>query len=176
MQRDPAATAITAMRLMVLVVCMLAGRQVLASGDPAHTHDGPEFTVSRLIKETPFNKDVVVGACYRGTRHGISLHDCGSGYGSGLWLDLDDGLSRQPQAEAFLASSFRMPALRDPPALRVQVVGRLTRSDNYVPGGTVFLATALLCFDRLPSEQPARPRPRVSTNDADLPDCHSSKR
>ncbi len=94
---------------------------------------------------------VTVAGCYRGTRHGLSLHDCSGGFGSGVWLELADGLDKDPYVDSFMTTAFRMQARKGLPPLRVRVSGQLERSDAYVPGGVVFRATALHCFESPPN-------------------------
>lgn len=112
------------------------------------------------LKRTPLGQSVVVAGCYEATRHGISIQDCKEGLGSGLWLELSDELSRTRIAEEFRASAFRMPAVKNAPALHIRARGQLVSRDSHVPGGTIFQAVDLLCFDPLPlpASHPARKR------------------
>lgn len=135
---------------LILVMAAQANAATCTSPAPA-----PTLTIKALLQDAPFEEAVTVEGCYLGTRHGISLHDCDAGFGSGLWLDLDHALKQQPEGREFLASSFRMPALRESPVLHVRVTGRLTHSDDYVPGGSVFIASDLLCFDPISTPSPS---------------------
>lgn len=140
--------------LAASITFMLLAIQAHAGSSIGEAANNSALTVERLIREAPFGKLVTVSGCYLGTRHGISLHDCSTGFGSGLWLDLDKDLRARADGQAFLSSSFRIPALRDPPPLRVRVTGRLAHSDDYVPGGTVFVASTLECFSTVLGQSP----------------------
>ncbi|MDI9272329.1 hypothetical protein [Stenotrophomonas sp. PFBMAA-4] len=114
---------------------------------PAETTDTPAH---RLTSDLQQEHPVIIAGCYRGTRHGLSLHDCSSGFGSGVWLELADGLDKDPYVDSFMTTAFRMQAQKGLPPLHVRVSGQLERSDAYVPGGVVFRATALHCFESPP--------------------------
>lgn len=126
---------------------VLAGAPAFGATCPEEPSDMP---VAALIQNAPLGKQVVVAGCYAGTRHGLSLHECKAGFGSGIWMDFTEGLQKDPAVEAFLTAAFGMQAYRDRPRLRVRVSGRLVKTDAYVPGGTAFLASALHCFEAPP--------------------------
>ncbi|WMJ68112.1 hypothetical protein [Stenotrophomonas sp. 24(2023)] len=140
---------------------LLAGILIVATGS-AQANGCPgvasDTSVATLKAGIPLEKPVIVAGCFQGTRHGISLHDCESGFGSGLWLEFTEDLRKAPYVDAFITATFRMQAHRDLPPLHLRVSGHLQRSDAHVPGGTVFLATALQCFEPLPEAGPGMAR------------------